>query len=167
MKPIKFKESNMIYADDVAHAFEHSIEVQLRFLQYIYDQAFRIVPICFLMQDFETSREVGEIVARIIENRNVIMIASTDLTHYEPHEIAKRKDKLIIDAVLNLDEEKLNNSVESHNISMCGPGPAIALISAAKTLGAKSTKLLSYKSSGDMIGDFSKVVGYASILISK
>jgi len=160
-------ESRIVDVDDSAHTFEHSIEVQLPFLQYLYGSAFKFVPICFLMQDLESSREVGRAVAKALSGKNSLIIASTDMTHYEPHEQAQRKDKMAIDAVAKMDEELYYSTVESQNISTCGYGPTVAVITAAKLLGAKRAQLLCYKTSGDVISDFSSVVGYASMSFTK
>jgi len=161
------KESRIVDVDDSAHAFEHSIEVQLPFLQYLYGSAFKFVPICFLMQDLQSSREVGLAVAKALSGKNCLVIASTDMTHYEPQKSAETKDRAAIEAVLRLDEEILYSTVETLNISMCGYGPTIAAIAAAKALGAKKARLLCYKTSGDVVGDYSAVVGYASIMLTK
>ena len=155
--------SNLIDVDESAHAFEHSIEVQLPFLQFLYGSAFKFVPICFLMQDLQSSREVGLAVAKALEGKNAVVIASTDMTHYEPQKSAEKKDKAAIEAVLKLDEAQLYSTIEAYNISMCGYGPTVAAVTAAKALGAKESQLLCYKTSGDITGDFSAVVGYASI----
>lgn len=160
-------ESRVVDVDEAAHAFEHSIELQLPFLQYLYGSAFKFVPICFLMQDLESSREVGRATAKALSGKNALVIASTDMTHYEPQEKAERKDKMAIDAALKLDEEQYYSAVESYGISTCGYGPVMAAITAAKLLGAKRAQLLCYKTSGDVTGDFSAVVGYASISFMK
>jgi len=161
------RESRIIDVDDRAHAHEHSIELQLPFLQYLYGLAFKFVPICFLMQDLESSREVGEAVAKALAGKNALVIASTDMTHYEPQKSAERKDKMAIEAAIRMDEEQYYSTVESYRISACGYGPTIAAITAAKALGARKAQLLSYKTSGDITGDFSAVVGYASIAFIK
>jgi len=161
------RTSDVIDVDDSAHAFEHSIEVQLPFLQFLYGSAFKFVPICFIMQDLESSREVGSAVARALEGKNAVVIASTDMTHYEPQKTAEKKDKAAIEAMLKLDEEQLYSTVEAYNISMCGYGPTITAIAAAKILGAKKAELLCYKTSGDVVGDFSAVVGYASLVFTR
>jgi len=119
------------------------------------------------MQDLESSREVGQATARALSGKNALVIASTDMTHYEPQERAEKKDKMVIDAAIKMDEEQYYSAVESHVISTCGYGPTIAAISAAKGLGAKKARLLCYKTSGDITGDFSAVVGYASISFTK
>jgi len=160
-------ESRIVDVDDSAHRFEHSIEVQLPFLQYLYGSEFKLVPICFLMQDLPSAREVGQAVAKVLAGKNAVIIASSDMTHYEPHERAAKKDKLALDTVEAMDESKFYSIIETQRISACGYGPIIALISAAKILGAKEAKLLCYKTSGDVIGDYSSVVGYAAVCFTK
>jgi len=160
-------ESRIIDVDDRAHAYEHSIELQLPFLQYLYGSAFKFVPICFLMQDLQSSREVGQATAKALSGKNALVIASTDMTHYEPQEMAEKKDKMAIDAAIKMNEEQYYSTVEAHAISTCGYGPTVAAITAAKALGAKKAQLLCYKTSGDITGDFSTVVGYASISFMK
>jgi AmmeMemoRadiSam system protein B len=158
------KAARIVDVNDSAHMQEHSIEVQLPWLQYLYGSTFKIVPICFLMQDLQSSREVGMAVAKALQNKNALVIASTDMTHYEPQNVAEKKDKAVIDAALKLEEEKIYSTVEALQVSMCGYGPVIACITAAKELGAKGGKLLCYKTSGDVVHDYSAVVGYASIM---
>jgi hypothetical protein len=160
-------ESRIIDVDEKAHAYEHSIELQLPFLQYLYGSAFKFVPICFLMQDLESSRVVGQATAKALSGKNALVIASTDMTHYEPQERAERNDKVAIGAALKLDEEQYYTTVESHAMSICGYGPTMAAITASKLLGAKKAQLLCYKTSGDVTSDYSSVVGYASISFTK
>ena len=159
--------SRIVDLDDRAHVYEHSIELQLPFLQYLYGSEFKFVPICFMMQDLMSSREVGKAVAEALRGKNALVIASSDMTHYEPQERAEKKDKMAIDAALAMDEEQYYHSVEAYGISTCGYGPVIAAIKAAKELDAKKAELLCYKTSGDVLGDRSAVVGYASISFSK
>lgn len=161
------KESSVIDVDDSAHTYEHSIEVQLPFLQYLYGSAFKFVPICFLMQDLESSREVGLAVAKALSGKNGLVIASSDMTHYEPHERAEQKDRMATNAAVKMDEELYFSTVETHSISTCGYGPVVAAITASKLLSAKKARLLCYKTSGDITGDFSSVVGYASMSFTK
>ena len=160
-------ESHIIDVDDSAHRFEHSIEVQLPFLQYLYGSEFKIAPICFLMQDLSSARDVGQAVAKVLAGKNAVIIASSDMTHYEPQKSAETKDKMALEAVEEMDEAKLYSVVEAHRISACGYGPIAALITAAKNLGMKKAKLLCYKTSGDVIGDYSSVVGYATVCLTK
>jgi AmmeMemoRadiSam system protein B len=159
--------SNIVDVDDRAHADEHSIELQLPFLQYIYGSEFKFVPICFRRQDLTSSREVGKAVAEALRGKNALVIASSDMTHYEPQERAEKKDKMAIDAALDMDEQRYYQTVEAYGISTCGYGPVIAAITAAKELDAKKAQLLCYKTSGDVLGDRSAVVGYASIAFTK
>lgn len=161
------RESRIVDVDDSAHQFEHSIEVQLPFLQYLYGSRFKIVPICFLMQDLSSAREVGQAVAKVLAEKNAVVIASSDMTHYERQEKAAKNDGLALEAVEAMDEAKFYSIVEAHNISACGYGPISALITAAKILGAREAKLLCYKTSGDIIGDYSSVVGYAAVSFTK
>ncbi|MDI6690954.1 MAG: AmmeMemoRadiSam system protein B [Candidatus Bathyarchaeota archaeon] len=161
------RESRIVDVDESAHRLEHSIEVQLPFLQYLYGSQFKIVPICFLMQDLSSARDVGKAVAKVLTGKNAVIIASSDMTHYEPQERAAKKDRLALEAVEAMDEAKFYSSVEAHNISACGYGPIAALITAGKILGAKEAKVLCYKTSGDIIGDYSSVVGYAAVCFTK
>jgi len=160
-------KSKIIDIDELAHVFEHSIEVQLPFLQYLYGSTFKFVPISFLMQDFESSFEVGQAVAEALDGKNALIIASTDMTHYEPHDATEKKDKKALSALEKLDEREFYSTVEGYHITACGYGPVVALITAAKLLGAKKGKILCYKTSGDITGDYSAVVGYASVAVTK
>jgi AmmeMemoRadiSam system protein B len=160
-------ESRIIDIDDSAHTYEHSIEVQLPFLQYLYGSQFKIVPICFQMQDLTSSREVGQAVAKVLTDKNAVIIASSDMTHYEPQESAERKDRKVLEAVEAMDEARFQSVIDSYSVSACGHGPIVALITAAKIMGGREAKLLCYKTSGDVIGDRSSVVGYAAVCFKK
>jgi len=151
-------------ADDLAHLYEHCIEVQLPFLQKLYPRL-KIVPICLKAQDVQTSRRVGEIVSRSMGERDIV-VATTDFTHYEPQEEALRKDRLAIEAIIDLDEEKLFHRVQDLHISMCGYGPAMAAIVASRERGAKEAALLTYTTSAEFTGDYS-VVGYGAVVIRR
>ncbi len=161
------KEARIVDVDDSAHRYEHSIEVQLPFLQYLYGSAFKIVPICFLMQDLRSSKEIGQAVASVLAGKNALIIASSDMTHYEPQKAAEKKDMASLKAVEAMDEERFYSIIEEHRITACGYGPIIALITAAKALEAREAKLLCYKTSGDVTGDYSAVVGYAAVQFTK
>jgi len=161
------KESHVVDIDDSAHSFEHSIEVQLPFLQFLYGSQFRFVPICFLMQDLLSAREVGQAVGKVLTGKNAVVIASSDMTHYESQQRASTHDGLALRAVEAMDEAKLFSVVETHGISACGVGPIAAAITVAKTMGGKEAKLLCYKTSGDVVGDYSSVVGYAAAYFTK
>jgi len=157
------KRSGLIDVEDEAHRYEHSIEVQLPFLQYLYNGRFKFVPVCMMLQDLETSQNIGTAVAESVRGRDVMILASSDWTHYESQKIAKAKDMQAIDAVLRMDETDFQKRIEESGVSACGFGPVTALTYAAKKLGAKKAELLSYKTSGDVTGDESAVVGYAAI----
>lgn len=161
------RAASIVDVDDRAHLYEHSIELQLPFLQYLYGSGFKFVPICFMIQDPKSSHEVGKAVASALKGRVGLVIGSSDLTHYEPQKSAEKKDGLAVDAALDMNEEKYYHIVESYGISTCGYGPVIAAITAAKKLGAKKAELLKYGTSGDVLGDRSAVVGYASIAFMK
>lgn len=162
-----FKASDIIDVDEMAHLREHSIEVQLPFLQYLYGSDFRFVPISMGLQDLETSRAVGRAIAHAAEGRELVVVASTDFTHYEPQSTAESKDRRVMEAILSLDEEGVQRTVRRYGVSMCGYGPVSAAITAARQLGASSAKLLAYHTSGDITGDYSAVVGYASIKLTR
>jgi len=159
--------SNIVDIDDSAHRFEHSIEVQLPFLQYLFNSAFKIVPISFLMQDLSSAREIGEAIAEVLAGKNGVIIASSDMTHYEPQERAERKDKKALEAVIEMDEVKFYSVMETERVTACGSGPMASLLTASKKLGAKEAKLLCYKTSGDVSGNYSSVVGYAAVRIAR
>ncbi|MGD9116546.1 MAG: AmmeMemoRadiSam system protein B [Dehalococcoidia bacterium] len=152
--------------DERAHSYEHSIEVQLPFLQY-FNPDFRIVPIVFGHPDGAIYKDIGRAIAAAVKElgRGVVIIASSDMSHYEPQASAQKKDERAIEAVLALDEDELLKRVVEFNITMCGYAPAISLIAAAKELGAGGAELVKYQTSGDVIGDYSSVVGYAGIII--
>ena len=161
------KYSELADIDDKAHLFEHSVEVQVPFLQYIYGGGFRIVPIVMWDQSSRAARDLGEAVHRAVKElgRDVVYIASSDFTHYEPHEVAVKKDRLAIERILSLDPEGLEKVVKEHDITMCGPGPVMSMLFYAKKAGAKGAELLKYATSGDITGDRSSVVGYAAIRV--
>ena len=161
-----FEASDIIDMDDLAHVREHSIEVQLPFLQYVYGD-FKFVPICMGHQDLETSREVGRAIAGALQGRDALIMASTDLTHMEPQSSANVKDRGVIESILSLDEAALQEWVRSKRVSTCGYGPVSATIVASKMLGAERAELLAYSTSGDVTGDLSAVVGYAALKITR
>lgn len=156
--------SGIIDFDEIAHSQEHSLEVQLPFLQYIYKQKYRMVPVSMALQDRTTSQEVGEALAKVLAGRKALLIASSDLTHYESHETARRKDMRLIEDVLKLDLTSYYSTLERLNVTACGYGAIYAVMTAARRLGAKGGMLLKYATSGDTAGDKRSVVGYPSIV---
>jgi AmmeMemoRadiSam system protein B len=160
-------ETGLLDVDELAHRFEHSVEVQLPFLQYLYDSGFKFVPLCFQLQDFESADEIGNALAEVLSERNAVVVASSDFTHYEPQASAERKDLTALEAVKAMDAKRFIEFVEERNVTACGYGPIAATIVAAKALQAKEAKLLRYKTSGDITGDRSSVVGYAAVSFTK
>lgn len=158
--------SRYLEEDDKAHQYEHSIEVQIPFLQY-FSKDFRIVPVAFSYHSPAAYKDIGRAIARAVKGteKGVVIIASSDMTHYEPQESARQKDNKAIEAILDLDEDELLRRVDEFGISMCGYAPTVALITAAKALGATRADLVRYQTSGDVTGDYSSVVGYAAIII--
>jgi len=158
--------SDLIEADETAHMQEHSIEVQLPFMQY-FAKDFKIVPMVVSNSDLDAYEKVAEAIASSIKEskRKVLIVASGDMTHYEPQEDAQKKDNLAIDAMLKLDEKLLLERVRTYNISMCGVITATIMLLASKYLGAKEARLIKYQTSGEITGDYSAVVGYAGLAI--
>jgi AmmeMemoRadiSam system protein B len=156
-------EKSIIDIDDGAHWREHSIEVQIPYLQYV-KKDFKILPISMTLMEKEYAVEVAEIIyKKIKEKKNYYIIASSDLTHYEPAESVNRKDEIAIKAILNRDLDELYRVLRKYEITMCGYGPAAVLIHLSNLLGYGNVKLLKHANSGDVTGDYSSVVGYASI----
>lgn len=159
------ENSKYLQEDEVAHRYEHSVEVQIPFLQVLKGE-FKIVPMVLSHAKVEIYKAIGKDIAKSLkEKRIATIIASSDMTHYEPQDIAKEKDKKAIDAILNLDEDGLMTAIESYDISMCGYAPVCVMLAASKELGAKKAKLVKYQTSGDITGDYDGVVGYAGILV--
>ncbi|MEW6329123.1 MAG: MEMO1 family protein [Candidatus Micrarchaeota archaeon] len=162
------KNSNLIDFDESAHLHEHSIEVQLPFLQRVYKN-FSFVPICMMMQDAETAEDVGRAVAKGARElkREVVLIASSDFTHYESAASANKKDKLALGAIERMDVRAFLETIERERISVCGYAPIGAAIVYAKEMGAKRASVEKYATSGDITHDYAAVVGYASVLFRK
>ncbi len=158
--------------DELAHRIEHSLEVQLPFLQYLGQGHIRIVPILIGVSVRDLSalpliQDLGTAVAKAVEGRSAVVIASTDFSHYESRESAERKDSEAIRHILAMNEKGLLDTVRDLDISMCGVVPTAAVLAACKALGAKSARQLAYSTSGDITGDHSQVVGYAAIELDK
>jgi AmmeMemoRadiSam system protein B len=161
------QQTRIVDVDELAHRFEHSVEVQLPFLQYLYGSEFKFVPVCFQMQDLASAVKVGKALAEVLAGKNAVVIASSDMTHYEPQGNAAAKDMAALKAVEAMDEKRFYSIIEKQNVTACGYGPIAALITAAKGLEAKEANLLCYKTSGDITGDYSSVVGYAAVCFKK
>ena len=154
-------------SDSAAHQFEHAIEVELPFLQTIRSDV-RFVPIAVGTGRLLLLEKLGEAIAQVVHESAdpILIIASSDMNHYEDDATTRVKDHKAIDQVLALDPGGLYNTVINESISMCGFGPAVAMLVAAKLLGAKKAELIQYATSGDVNGDRKAVVGYAGIVVS-
>ena len=160
--------SALIAEDEIAHVHEHSLEVQLPFIQYFKGEV-TIVPICLSYHiSFEELEDLGKALARGVKDfsQDVLIVASTDMSHYVDQSVAKEKDFLAIERILDLDARGLHDIVEQENISMCGFQPTTSAVVASKELGAEKASLIKYQTSGDRTGDYSEVVGYAGIRIT-
>ncbi len=153
--------------DDSAHSREHSLEIQLPFLQY-FRKDVKIVPIILATQSPEICRILGEGIAGAIKEskEEILILASSDMTHYESLADAKKKDTLAIGEIIALQPDKLLQTVSKHEISMCGVAPAAVMLHAAKILGAAKAELISYDTSGTVTGDYKEVVGYAGVIVT-
>jgi len=161
-------ECPMVTADPRAHALEHSGEVHLPFLKYR-NEGVRLAAICTMQSRLDRLQEFGLGLARAVERfgRPVLLVASTDMTHYEPDAAAREKDHLVIEKILALDEAAMWETVRGHRISMCGHDPVAAGLAYAKARGATKAELVDYRTSADSpYGDRFQVVGYAGIIIS-
>ena len=168
-------KSRRIHDDTMAHLQEHSLEVQLPFIQYL-KRNFTIVPIQMMDTRLETCIEIGNAIASAIAEcgaksaeykaGGTLIVASSDMSHYVSAETAKKKDHAAIKRILDLDAQGLYHTVRDEGISMCGYGPVVAMLTACKVLGARKADLVKYTNSGEVSGDYDQVVGYAGIVVS-
>ena len=156
----------LLSEDEIAHRAEHALEVQLPFLQELAGD-FKFVPITVGTGRFDALSALGITLAEIIqqEAERVLIVASSDMNHYEDDENTRIKDALAIEQVLSLNPQGLYQTVQAQHISMCGYGPTIAMLTAALRMGATSAELVKYATSGDVSGDREHVVGYAGIAV--
>jgi AmmeMemoRadiSam system protein B len=156
--------------DSAAHRGEHAIEVQLPFLQ-VQQPQLKIAPIAVGTSNFDVLRGLGEALADVIADQEeqhrekVLIVASSDMNHYESDAVTRVKDHKAIERVLAMDARGLWEVVMNEDISMCGFGPTVVMLTAAKLLGATSATLVKYATSGDVSGDYESVVGYAGIIV--
>jgi len=161
------RQSSLVRVEQSAHEEEHSLEVQLPFIQFL-SPGFSIVPICVSpVANYAALEELGMSLAAAIREagQDVLIVASTDMSHYVSQETAQKKDSLAIEQILALDARGLFRVVQEEDISMCGFQPTTAAILAAKELGAHRADLIRYMTSGETSGDFDQVVGYAGLRI--
>lgn len=153
--------------DELAHRREHAIEVQLPFLRRL-EPRLAFVPVTLMRTDLGFCEEVGRAVASAVRGLDepVLLICSTDLNHYESQSVSNRKDRLAIEALLSLDPARLLDTVSEHRISMCGIAPAAATLAALRELAHGPAELVRYETSGDVSGDYGRVVGYAGLVVA-
>jgi hypothetical protein len=157
---------SLLREDSVAHRMEHSLEVQLPFLQELAGD-FQFVPIALGTDRFGALEELGRAMGDVIAKRNepVLIVASSDMNHYESDDITRAKDRKAIDQILKLDAHGLFDTVRREGITMCGFGPTVSMLTAAKQLGARHAEVVRYATSGDITGDREEVVGYAGMVV--
>lgn len=156
----------LLAEDQTAHRYEHAIEVQLPFLQSLAPN-FKFVPIAVGTGNFEVLTALGAVIGNVVkgQSESVLIVASTDMNHYENDSLTRVKDTKAIDQILALDPRGLFDVVHEQSISMCGYGPTTIMLTAARKLGATQADLIRYATSGDVSGDKDMVVGYAGIAI--
>jgi len=150
--------------DSRAHEREHALEVELPFLVALRPDV-RIVPIVLGGLGGSQAAAVGEGLARVVSGEDILIIASSDMSHYLPHDEAKRRDRLAIDRLLALDALGLFDTCEREDVTMCGVLPATALLACARALGVGGAELVQYATSGEAFGAYDSVVGYAGVLV--
>jgi MEMO1 family protein len=157
---------DIVTEDSTAHKYEHSLEVQIPFLQY-FERDFDFVPICLKSLDYRTCVTFGEQLASVIKlsQMDITIIASSDMNHFDKANVGKEKDFKAIDQILNMNPRGLYETVIKYGISMCGFIPVTVMMIAAMNLGAKQAELVKYAHSGEAFGDNSSVVGYAGIIV--
>ena len=155
--------SKFIEIDEYSHSQDHSLEVQVPMLQEILSNDFQILPIILRSQDMETAIDVGNAVTEIAKKKNVIIVASSDFTHYEENSFAHQQDKALIEPILEMNVKRFYQVLNERRVTACGYGAMASAMIACKNLGAKKGKLLSYATSGDVSGDTESVVGYGAI----
>jgi len=144
---------------------EHSLEIQLPFLQHVLSGDFRLLPIMMGEQDWDTCSRLASGLAGVLKGRNALLVASTDLSHFHPQAQAERLDRVVMDAVNAFDPKRLSQALAKGTAEACGGGPVVAVMLAAKELGATAARVLKHATSGDVTGDYSSVVGYMAASI--
>ncbi len=156
------RSSSIVDIDDGAHWREHSIEVQVPFLQFV-KKDFKILPISMMLMEKGVAVEVAEALYRLYREKKFYVLASSDMTHYEPKDSVLKKDTMAIDAITKGNIDELYRLIYTYDITMCGYGPVAVLMHMSALLSYKGIRLLKHADSGDSTGDNSSVVGYASI----
>ena len=155
---------DILEIDSFSHSKEHSIEVQIPILQEVFSDEMKILPISLINQEQKTATLVGSAIAKIAQEKDALLIGSSDFTHYEENGFAHSQDQALIDPILKLDVDEFYKILYERKVTACGFGAIASIMTACKELGATQGKLLKYATSGDISGDKSSVVGYASII---
>ena len=155
---------DILEIDSFSHSKEHSIEVQIPMLQDVFSDEMKILPISLINQEQKTATLVGSAIAKIAQEKDALLIGSSDFTHYEENGFAYSQDQALIDPILKLDVDEFYKILYERKVTACGFGAIASIMTACKELGATQGKLLKYATSGDISGDKSSVVGYASII---
>lgn len=155
--------SDIVSVDPEAHRMEHSLEVQLPFLQKLYGDSVPFLPVSLLFQDIDTSKEISKALAKVVRGRRAVLVASSDLTHYEPAESAREKDTALLQQALKMDLEGFYSTLGRLEVSSCGYGAIATVMQTAAALGLRKAELLKYASSGETSGDNLQVVGYGAL----
>jgi AmmeMemoRadiSam system protein B len=157
----------LLREDSVAHSSEHSLEVQIPFLQAL-QQGFTFVPVALGTVRFEDLVAIGEALGRVLaaSTEQILLITTSDLNHYEDDATTRVKDRKAIERILALDAGGLYDTCRNEAISMCGLGPTVAMLTALQSMGSTQPELVRYATSGDVSGDFGGVVGYAGMIFS-
>ncbi len=150
--------------DESAHIYEHSLEVQLPFLFRYAERPFRILPIILGFLDYDRARDFGRFLGSLLQGLDALIVISSDMSHYIPADEARRKDEILISAMERLQTDELYLKRVQYNITMCGFIPAVVGIEAAKVLGARQGVLIDYTHSGEVTGDYDRVVAYAGMV---
>lgn len=154
-----------IVHSDIGHNIdEHSLEVQLPFLQQVLSE-FKLIPIVMGNQDYSNIEILTNALTKVLKNKNALVVASSDLSHFYSSDKASLLDNVVVEDVGNFDEEKLNQNLQKGLCEMCGSGPVITTMKVCRNLGADKSKILIYRNSGDVMGDRSQVVGYLSAMM--
>ncbi len=161
------RTSEVTAFDPDAHKMEHSLEVQLPFLQQVYGDTVPFLPISLLFQDSDTAKRIASSIVKVVGRKKAVIVASSDLTHYEPADVARKKDSALLECVVKMDTEAFYSTLERLQVTACGYGPIATVMEASLALGLRRGELLEYASSGETTGDNSQVVGYGSLRFVK
>ncbi|HJT10905.1 MAG TPA: MEMO1 family protein [Candidatus Nitrosotalea sp.] len=158
--------TSLVELDFFSHTRDHSLEVQIPMLQEIYSHKFKILPIILIDQSYNSAKEIGMAISKISKGKKTMIVGSSDFTHYEENEYARKQDKSLIEPILEMDVDKFYKVLHEKKVSACGYGAIASTMIACKEMGARKGTLVKYATSGDVTGEKASVVGYASIIFS-